>query len=131
MLKMLGTIMLAHGLLSILENDQKQSFQESLVDEIAKTTKTKDDYCSKVDSLQSLKRNILNQEPTGDKAKKMKMALLVQSIVEHKKMIKTLEQTLKSQCKKLEEMTKGDDGEDIDISSESGASVFNSDVGGE
>jgi hypothetical protein len=130
-LKMLGTIMLAHGLLSILENDQKQSFQESLVDEIAKTTKTKDDYCSKVDSLQSLKRNILNQEPTGDKAKKMKMALLVQSIVEHKKMIKTLEQTLKSQCKKLEEMTKGDDGEDIDISSESGASVFNSDVGGE
>ena len=131
MLKMLGTIMLAHGLLSILENDQKQSFQESLVDEIAKTTKTKDDYCSKVDSLQSMKRNILNQEPTGDKAKKMKMALLVQSIVEHKKMIKTLEQTLKSQCKKLEEMTKGDDGEDIDISSESGASVFNSDVGGE
>ena len=128
---MLGTIMLAHGLLSILENDQKQSFQESLVDEIAKTTKTKDDYCSKVDSLQSMKRNILNQEPTGDKAKKMKMALLVQSIVEHKKMIKTLEQTLKSQCKKLEEMTKGDDGEDIDISSESGASVFNSDVGGE
>jgi flagellar biosynthesis chaperone FliJ len=123
--------MLAHGLLSILENDQKQSFQESLVDEIAKTTKTKDDYCSKVDSLQSMKRNILNQEPTGDKAKKMKMALLVQSIVEHKKMIKTLEQTLKSQCKKLEEMTKGDDGEDIDISSESGASVFNSDVGGE
>ena len=46
-------------------------------------------------------------------------------------MVKTLDQTLKSPRKKLEEMTKEEEGEDIDISSESGASVFNSDVGGE
>ena len=62
------------------------------------------------------------------KLKKLKMALLVQSIVEHKNMIKTLDQTLKSQCKKLDKMTKGDDGEDIGISSESGASAFDLDV---
>ena len=43
-------------------------------------------------------------------------------------MIKTLDQTLKSQCKKLDKMTKGDDGEDIGISSESGASAFDLDV---
>ena len=56
------------------------------------------------------------------------MPSLVQSIVEHKKMINTSDRTLKSQRKKLEEMTKGDNGEDIDISSESGASAFSSDA---
>ena len=78
-LKVLGKILLARAssasvserLLSILENDQKPSSQETLVNEIAKTTKIKDDYCAKVDSLWSMKRNILHQEPTGDKAKKI------------------------------------------------------------
>ena len=37
-------------------------------------------------------------------------------------MIKTLEHTLQSQRKKLEEMTDG--GDDVDVSSESGASAF-------
>ena len=43
---------------------------------------------------------------------------LVRSIEEHKKMIKTLEHTLQSQLKKLEEMTDG--GDDVDVSSERG-----------
>jgi hypothetical protein len=118
-LKMLGTISLvgassvsaSERLLSILENDQKPTSQESLFDEIAKTTKIKDEYCAKVDSLWSMKRNILHQEPTCDKAKKLKMPSLVQSVVEHKKMINTLDQTFKSQRKRLEEMTKGNGGE--------------------
>jgi hypothetical protein len=44
-------------------------------------------------------------------------------------MVKTLDQTLKSQRKKLEEMTKEEGGGDIDVSSESGASAFSSDAG--
>ena len=66
----------------------------------------------------------------GEKSKKkLKIASLLQTIGEHKKMVKTLDQTLKSQRKKLEEMTKEAGGEDIDVSSESGASAFSSDVG--
>jgi hypothetical protein len=61
--------------------------------------------------------------------KKSKVVSLIQSIEEHKKMIKTLNNTLGIQCKKLEEMTKEDGVDDIDISSKSGASAFSLELG--
>ncbi len=139
LLKVLGKISAAREssvnnserLLALLENnDKKPSSQESLVDEIAKTTKLKDEYSSKVDSLRSMKRNILWGGEDKSK-KKSKVVLLLHSIGEHKKMIKALDHTFQSQHKKLDEMTKEDGGDDVDISSESGASAFSNDLLGE
>ena len=88
-----------------------------MVDEIAKTTKLKDEYSIKVDSLWLIMCDISHGGEDKSK-KKSKVISLERSIEEHKKMIKTLEHTLQSQRKKLEEMTDG--GDDVDISSNVG-----------
>jgi len=66
LLKVLGKMLAAREssastserLLAMLENDKKANSQETLVDEIAKTTKLKDEYSAKIDSLRVMKRNI-------------------------------------------------------------------------
>jgi hypothetical protein len=69
LLKVLGKISAAREssvgtsekLLAMLEsNDKKANTHESLVDDIAKTTKLKDEYAAKVDSLWIMKRDTLN-----------------------------------------------------------------------
>jgi hypothetical protein len=73
-----------------------------------------------------MKRKILCGGEDKSK-KKSKVISLLRSIEEHKKMIKTLKHTFQSQRKKLEEMTDG--GDDVDVSSESGASAFSDGCG--
>ncbi len=58
------------------------------MDEIAKTTKLKDEYYSKTDSLWVMKRNILDKQGGKKSKKKSKIASLLQTIGEHKKMVK-------------------------------------------
>jgi hypothetical protein len=75
-----------------------------------------------------VKRSILDGQGGEKSKKKSKIASLLKTIGEHKKMVKTLDKTVTSQRKKLEEMSKEEGGEDIDVSSESGASAFSSDA---
>ena len=123
-----SSVSTSERLLAMLENDKKSHSHESLVDEIAKTTKLKDEYSAKIDSLRAMKRNILDGQGGEKSKKKSKIASLLKTIGEHKKMVKTLDKTVTSQRKKLEEMSKEEGGEDIDVSSESGASAFSSDA---